>query len=297
MSRPIALPPTYTLVRKKGLSLLLKEEYAEILLHHGIEDFPQYLSIHARRSLHLTGRTPHLSASVKGDERIVIRRYSHGGLLRAFTRDLYLFGSRAFQELALTEEIRASGIPTVQPVGAVHQSVFPFFYRAYFLCLEIPQAKDLAGRLLEIGNRPSPQDLIEKREMIRRVGRLVRHFHHAGFFHGDLQLKNILVAGGQPLLIDFDRSCREKTLPLRSRLDNLLRLNRSVEKWRSQGLPVTKTDRWRFFLAYSAGDKTLRRDLARALRTHTLRFFLHRCLWTIQKWTSKQPNSKTPIPE
>jgi hypothetical protein len=287
MFRPISAPPTYTLIRKKGLSLLLKEEYAEILLLQVIEDFEKYLTRHARPSLRLTGRTPHLSVSIKDEQRIVIRRYSHGGLLRAFTGDFYLFGSRAFQELALTEEIRASGISTVQPVGGVHQSVFPFFYRAYFLSLEIPQAKDLTGRLLEIGPRPSPENLIEKREMIRRVGRLVRQFHQAGFFHGDLQLKNILVAGGHPYLIDFDRSYRKKTLTLRDRIGNLLRLDRSVEKWKRRGLPVTKTDRWRFFLAYSGGDEAMRGGLERALQTHAILFFPHRCLWTVQEWIRK----------
>ncbi len=215
---------------------------------------------------------------------MVIRRYSHGGLLRAFTGDLYFFGSRDFQEIALTEEIRASGISTVQPVGAVHQSVFRFFYRACFLSLEIPQAKDLAGRILETGLHPSPPDLVEKRETMRRVGRLVRRFHQAGFFHGDLQLKNILVAGGQPFLIDFDRSYRKKPLTLKDRIDNLLRLNRSVEKWKRQGLSVTKTDRWRFFLAYSGGDKAARTGLKKALRTHAIRFFPHRCLWAIREW-------------
>ncbi len=284
MPRPIPFLPTYAPIRKEGLSMLLKEEYREALLRQGIEDFENYLARHARPSLHLTGRTSHLLVSLKDEQRMVIRRYSHGGLLRAFTGDLYLFGSRGFQELALTEEIRASGISTVQPVGAVHESVFPFFYRAYFLSLEIHQAKDLAGFLLEIGLRPSARDLVEKREMIRRAGCLVRRFHQAGFFHGDLQLKNILVSGGQPFLIDFDRSYRKKALTLEDRIDNLLRLNRSVEKWRRQGLPATKTDRWRFFLAYSGGDEAMRTGLQRALRTHAIRFFPHRCLWAIQEW-------------
>ncbi len=287
MARPITVPPTYALIRKEGLSLLLKEEYSEALLRQGIEDFEDYLARHAKPSLHLTGRTSHFLVSLKDEQGVVIRRYSHGGLLRAFTGDLYLFGSRGFQELALTEEIRASGISTVQPVGAVHQSVFPFFYRAYFLSLEIPQAKDLAGRLLEIGPRPFPDALVQKREMIRRVARLVRRFHQAGFVHGDLQLKNILVAGGQPFLIDFDRSYRKRTLTVKDRMDNLLRLDRSVEKWRRKGLPVTKTDRWRFFLAYSGGDEVTRAGLEEALRARAIRFFPHRCLWAIQEWMGR----------
>jgi 3-deoxy-D-manno-octulosonic acid kinase len=287
MQKPNPLPPSYSLIQKGSYLILLKEGYKDFLLHQGIDDFEDYLKRCGQPCPHLTGRSPHLSVSLKDGEKMVVRRYSHGGLLHVFTRGLYLFGSRAFQELALTEEVRSCGILTVQPIGAIQQAVFPFFYRAFFLSLEIPRAKDLPRRLQNIGPVPSAENLLKKREMIKRVGRLVRQFHQAGFFHRDLQLKNILIAGDRPFLIDFDRSYRKKALPLRDRIDNLLRLNRSVEKWRRAGLPITRTDRWRFFLAYSEGDQAIRKAMGEALRTYAIRFFPHRCIWAIQKWTKK----------
>ena len=283
MQKPIPVPLSYSLIHKERFSILLKEGYKDFLLPQGIDDFEDYLKRHGRPSAHLMGRTPHLSASLRDGEKMVIRRYSHGGLFRVLTGSLYLFGSRAFQELALTEEIRSSGIPTVQPIGAVRQAIFPFFYRAYLLSVEIPHARDLTSYFQGISSHPSAETLLEKRNMIQRVGRLVQQFHQAGFYHGDLQLKNILIAGESPFLIDFDRSYRKKVLTPGDRIDNLLRLNRSVEKWRRAGLAVTRTDRWRFFLAYSGGDQGLRKTLKDALRTYTIRFFLHRWIWTLQK--------------
>jgi 3-deoxy-D-manno-octulosonic acid kinase len=288
MQKPNPLPPSCSLIQKGSFLILLKEEYKDLLLQQGIDDFDDYLKRCGQPSPHLTGRTPHLSVSLKNGEKMVVRRYSHGGLLHIFTRGLYLFGSRAFQELALTEEVRSSGIPTIQPIGAIQQAVFPFIYRAFFLSLEIPRAKDLSRRLQNIGPVPSAENLLKKREMIKRVGRLVRQFHQAGFFHRDLQLKNILIAGDKPFLIDFDRSYRKKTLPPRDRIDNLLRLNRSVDKWRRAGLPITRTDRWRFFLTYSEGDQTIRKALGEALRTYAIRFFLHRCIWARQRVLSSE---------
>jgi tRNA A-37 threonylcarbamoyl transferase component Bud32 len=122
-----------------------------------------------------------------------------------------------------------------------------------------------------------------KRKTIRSAGLLIRQFHQAGFFHGDLQLKNILVAGDQLLLIDFDRSYRKTTLSIHERMKNLFRLNRSVEKWRRNGLPITRTDRWRFFLTYAGEDKKTRKAMERALRIYSLRVLLYRIGWAFEK--------------
>ena len=85
------------------------------------------------------------------------------------------------------------------------------------------------------------------------------------------------------LIIDFDRSYRKPILSTRERMKNLLRLNRSVEKWRRFGLPITQTDRWRFFLAYAGEDKVIREAMKRALRTYSLRFLFYRIGWALEK--------------
>ena len=278
-------PPFYSLIQRGKVFLLLKQEYKDLLLQQGIEDFKTFLKRYGQISSNLKGRTLHLSALLKDGQRMVIRRYSHGGWLRFLTRDLYLFGSRSFQELGLIEEIRSSGIPTVRPIGAIHASIYLFLYKAYFLSLQIPGAEDLTHYLLKIRSLPSRDQIIKKRKIIRDVANLIRRFHREGFYHGDLQLKNILVAENRPLLIDFDRSYRKKDLTLKEKIDNLLRLNRSVEKWKRLGLPLTKTDRWRFFLDYAEGDPSIREALGKALRTYSIHSSLHRCIWTLQEVT------------
>jgi len=120
---------------------------------------------------------------------------------------------------------------------------------------------------------PSRENISSKRKKIRSVGHLIRQFHEAGFFHGDLQLKNILAAGDQLLLIDFDRSYRKSALSTRERMKNLLRLNRSAEKWRRLGLPVTRTDRWRFFLAYAGATKRSGRQWERSFEVIRFGFY------------------------
>jgi 3-deoxy-D-manno-octulosonic acid kinase len=286
MFENISIPPSFSLVRKGKVFLILTDEYKDPLLEQGIEDIKTFIQTHHQTSKYLKGRTLHPSVLLKEGKRIVIRRYLHGGLFSALTRNLYLFGSRSFQELALTVQIRACGISTIEPIGAIHR-IFGPFYKAYLLSLEIPGAKDLIQYFQEIGPRLSGERLLQKRRTIRSAALLVRQFHEAGFFHGDLQLKNILVSGEQLFLIDFDHSYQKEVLTADEKKKNLLRLNRSVEKWKRLGLPVTRTDRLRFFRAYAERDEEMKKMMTKALRTYSLRHLFYRWSWAVQNILKK----------
>jgi serine/threonine protein kinase len=283
MFKKIQIPTSFSLTEKGRVSLLLKKEYQNLLLAQGIDDLKTFLRKTSQTAHYLKGRTLHPSIPFGDGKRMVFRQYSHGGLLRAITGNLYFFGARSFRELALTEEIRSCGIPTIPTIGAIHHRVFFPFYQAYFLSLEVPLAVDLIQYFDQIGSHPFRETISRKRKTIRSLGHLIRQFHQAGFFHGDLQLKNILVAGDQLLLIDFDRSYRKSSLSTRERMKNLLRLNRSAEKWRRLGLLITRTDRWRFFLTYAGNDKRIKETMAKTLRSYSLRFLFYRLGWAVEK--------------
>jgi predicted Ser/Thr protein kinase len=282
MFKNIPIPPSFSLIKKGQVFIVLRKEYKDALLKQGIDDVRTFLKKSSQISHHLKGRTLHPCIPLEDGERMVLRQYSHGGLLRGITGNLYFFGARSFRELALTEEIRFRGIPTIPSIGAIHHRILFPFYQAYFLSLEVPHAIDLIQYISEIGACPSGENLPLKRKIIRSAGLLIRQFHQAGFFHGDLQLKNILVAGDKLLLIDFDRSYRKPRLSNQERMRNLLRLNRSAEKWRGLGLPITRTDCWRFFLAYAGDDKKIREAMEKSLQTYSLRFLFYRLGWALE---------------
>ena len=283
MFKNIPIIPLFSIIEKRKIYLLLKDEYRDLLLQHGIEDLEIFIKKHAQTTHYLMGRSPHPSIPIKDGERMIVRRYSHGGLFGLITQNLYLFGSRSFRELTLTEEIRSCGIPTIEPIGAIHQLIqFPF-YRPYLLSLEVPRALNLIQYLEKIGPHPSPATLSQKRNIIRSAGILLRQFHEFGFFHGDLQLKNILLSGEKLLLIDFDRSYRKPSLSMREKMKNLLRLNRSAEKWRHLGLPITRADRWRFFLSYAGDDAKIRGAMQKVFRTYMIRHLFYRLGWAVEK--------------
>lgn len=282
MVKNIANLASFSLIERGKVRLLLRNDYRDLLLQKGIVDVDHFLRSCQQAATSFEGRTIHPSIAVGEGQRGVVRQYTHGGFLGALNRKLYLFGSRSFRELALTEKIRASGIPTAQPLAAIEHSIFGPFYHAYLISLEIPGAQDLPEYLRGLGSSLTGERFKEKRRTIRSVGLLIREFHRAGFYHSDLQLKNILIRNGEPFLIDFDRSYHQLPLPPRARVKNLLRLNRSVEKWKRLGLPVTQGDRWRFFLSYAGDDEDLRKELRKALPGYQRRLSFHRLFWNLR---------------
>jgi hypothetical protein len=91
------------------------------------------------------------------------------------------------------------------------------------------------------------------------------------------------VSGEQLFLIDFDHSYQKEVLTTNERKKNLLRLNRSVEKWKRLGLPITRTDRFRFFRAYAEKDEEMRKTMTKALQAYSLRLLFYRWSWAFQR--------------
>ncbi len=281
MIKDFKIPPLFSLIKKGKVSLLLKEEYKNSLLQQGVEDPKNFLRKKGFPSFY-KGRISHPILPLGDGNHAVFRQYVHGGLFSNVMKNVFCFGSRSFQELALTEEIRSAGIPTILPIAAIHQTIFFSFYHAYLLSLEVRGAIDLIQYFQEMGTSPPCEKISQKRKMIRRIGLLIRKLHQEGFFHRDLQMKNILVSGDQILLIDFDRSYRKKPLSTQERMKNLIRLNRSVEKWKRLGLPITRTDAWRFFLSYVGEDQLLHKAMVQWLRTYSIRLSFYRFNWMIE---------------
>jgi tRNA A-37 threonylcarbamoyl transferase component Bud32 len=284
MLRNIVAPPSFALIKCGKTSLLLKEGLKDLLLRAKIQDVEGFIKKNTKGLRYLSGRAAHPSILIDDRTRVVVRRYSHGGILRKLTRDLFLFGSRSFQEVAYTEAVRSCAIPTVEPVAAIHQNVFCPFYRAYLLSREVPNSKDLIQFFKEMIVHPS---FPAKRKIIHSAALVLRKFHGAGFFHGDLQLKNILVADEGILLIDFDRSYRRKALSDGEKIANILRLNRSAEKWTRKGLPITWRDRFRFFSVYAGDDVEIRKAMRRAFRSWSLSNVIHQIGWRMERSRAK----------
>jgi len=230
------------------------------------------------------GRSDHRARTLPGGagERVFIREYRHGGFVGRWLGGAFLGSRRPFREIAVVEAARRGGVLTPEILACVGRKGI-LFTRWRLVQAELADCIDLLEYFRGVQARPSGAGLGRKREILVGMGRAVRGLHDLGIYHGDLHLKNMMVRrGGGPemILVDFDKSRRHATLPDRLRLRNLLRLDRSVEKWKlREGFAIHATDRWRFLRAYGGGQLPPRPEIERWLRLRRRSLAFHRALW------------------
>jgi len=190
------------------------------------------------------------SIALPNGDTVLVRAYRHGGLLRGLTRSWFCsWPPRPFRELAITEEIRRRGVPTVEVYGACVAPLAGPFYRGWLLTKELKGAQDLWTAFQTGFARTLGIDAV-----LAAVARALKALHREGVYHRDLNLKNILVRreadkiGGY--VIDFDRAILVLgALPAPLVRKNLSRLLRSVCKLDPRRERLSETD-WNAFLSY-----------------------------------------------
>ena len=154
----------------------------------------------------------------------VLREYLRGGLPAKLLKRQYAWlgreRSRSWREFRLLQALRSDGLPAPRPVAA---AAFrgSLSYRGALLMQAVPGAQSLADRLAT-GAFALREDWPGLREVLRRV-------FAAGYFHADLNARNLLRdAHGGWWVIDWDRG-RAGVAPARCR-SRLRRLERSLRK-------------------------------------------------------------------
>jgi len=231
----------------------------------------------------LRGRNIIPCVPIKGsNERMIIKHYEHGGLFRKITRDVLFGNSRPFRELAILEAASQKGIPVPEVLAARVDRIFGPLYKGEIVYKEIPDSTNLLEYLKRFKERRFKEKISRKREIIKSLAQAINKMHTSGIYHGDLNVKNVLIQnigkGTQVYLIDFDCSKIKEKLTLRDRIKNLARFNRSCEKWKA---PITNTDKLRFFLSYSKGDRLVESNLRKYIRKCLHFHWGHRIYWKL----------------
>jgi tRNA A-37 threonylcarbamoyl transferase component Bud32 len=233
------------IVAENGLLLAVRSDVEKFL---GVSTFLAENRSQRMSSFH--GREPLRSLSLKNGETALLRGYRHGGLFRALTRGVFFtWPPRPFRELAITEEVRRRGIATVEVYGACVARLGGPFYRGWLVTKELNQARDLWTALESGLVRRTEVELV-----LAEVARTLKRLHREGVYHGDLNLKNILVrsesGGVKGYIIDFDQAkLTLGGLPAALAQKNLQRLLRSICKLDPRRELFSQTD-WKSFLNY-----------------------------------------------
>jgi hypothetical protein len=196
--------------------------------------------------------------------------------------------SRSVAAFRKGHALLARGIATARPAGAADRRRGPFLVDT-LLATEPVDGEPLSDWLR---SRPPAA---ERRAVARRLARLIRRMHEAGFSHRDLKAPNILVAPAhgpesRPVLVDLDGLAYKGNVSERRRAQNLMRLSVSLDEW---GV-ARQTDRLRFLRAYLApagafAPITTRRRRGRAEPGEALRRWWERIeRLSIRKWATLQ---------
>ncbi|MBM4055776.1 MAG: hypothetical protein FJ264_14175 [Planctomycetes bacterium] len=286
------IPPHFSIVKNKNTTLYVKKEYKEFISDIIAHTHPSKTD-NSGSFMVKQGRGRYLSVPIKknGEERLIIRNYKHGGLLGKIFGNVFLNGNRPFNEINIHEVALQNGVPSAEAIAIAKRKILGGFYSADFITKEISGAVDLMHFLAE---HPAEYIRESKKSVILVIAGLIRKMHDVGIYHADLHLKNILVKKNpdgafEAYIIDLDKSTVLPQLTLSKRMKNLLRLDRSLEKYywlqrKKTGkelFPISKTDRMRFFKAYMANGTEMGRNWKAHIRQYYSSHTFHKFWWRV----------------
>ncbi len=208
-----------------------------------------------------------------GGLKLAARKYGHGGLFRAVTRDRFSSGRRVAEEAEILSRLRAQGFPAVSPFCAVIESAF-VGKRLYLLTFLEEETTDLLTYLQMSAPR-------QRLRVAKKLAYLFRLLEQAGVYHPDLHLNNVLVTPGQSLVfLDFDRA-RRKDLKHDDVESMLWRLARFIGKMEREGrMTVDEREKTLFLRVY---DRLSGRDMTAAMQKKAAaKGNIHRVGWFLE---------------
>ena len=287
-------PQGFLVIHRGTTTIVIRETYCNDLLQQGIENPEKLMQGCQNNHTALLGRgvTPVIPIHARNQEKMVIRKCRRGGLLRFFIPDVYWGERRLFKELSVATDAFNSGIPTAPILAAVTERAAGPFYRGYLISGELPSAADVPAVIAAMAMSTEREGFCRKRALLAKVAQTIRLMHEKGFFHGDLNLKNILIDThdeDKVYILDWDKSWYRKKFSPAERSRIVLRFCRSMMKLREQGLTFTERDQLFFLRAYWGDNKQLMKRLRKDYLRLKLSVSARKIRWKIKKlFNSKQ---------
>lgn len=246
---PTDLPSGYLCDARAGETLCVHQQHAVALAAAGYV----WGGGEVGEESDLAGREPLRELRTSGGS-FLIRRFTHGGLLRRFTGKRFGNPDRPFEELRLSAALRDQGLPTPLVVAARARKLL-MGWELELVTERLPGTVDL-GTWLGRARRGEASEGT-RRALLVAFGRMVGRLHGAGFWHADLQPNNFLARESDPtadpFVLDLDRS-RFQTMAPTDCHAQLARLFRHVEDREVRfGRALRRSDLWRFLRAYGGG--------------------------------------------
>ncbi len=149
-----------------------------------------------------------------------------------------------------------------------------FEKRSFIITEKIPGAEALERKLPDsFNNPPTTENLKSRRDFIARFAAFIKRFHQTGYCHRDLYFSHIFYrADGTLCLIDLARAFKPVLMHRRFLVKDIAQIHYSAP-----AAHFSRSDRLRFYLAYTARNRLTARDKAfiRKVLTKTNRMAEH----------------------
>lgn len=244
--------------------------YAEALRESGIDNVDAILNRVDGEIAAWSRTTDTLHVPWRGDRPgFYVKRYlypSWRNRLRGALRGTLVGRHRGLAEYALLNEMRSLGICAVRPVAYGSRRVGGFLEACFLITEEAPNACNLTTFARNAAQRMTRLTRTRRVAMIDALARQLADAHSAGFEHGQMFWRNILVRfgpTGEPEFLFLDARPRRGRRRLARRIawwmDELAQLTASA-------LPfTTRSDRMRFLIEYY-GARRLPHDVKEQIR-------------------------------
>jgi tRNA A-37 threonylcarbamoyl transferase component Bud32 len=272
------LPPGYELQRNEDLTYVLRQGEHETLKEMGLTDRFSIEDMLASGLRSGRGRIVVVPPpdEMPGDS-LVVKQVLHGGLYGRVNPDGFRGPGRLLRELRLTVAARERGVPAPEIALAAWTHGRPC--RLFLASVRVPASRSLEEWICH--DRSDGR----RAQALAAAARAVREMHDAGMVHGDLNLRNLMVAETERtpegFVVDLYGSRLAARVGEAGRTRNLARLLRSAVKDERVLHRVSRGDQLRFLRAYCGGRGARFRDLARRVRRRASWFGLHRLGWAL----------------
>lgn len=296
------LPAAYEVVEAADGVLAVHRDYREKLLSAGF--LPDRDPVWTPSEL--AGRRPLDEIRLDG-ERLVVRRFRHGGMLRWVAPERFGRLERPFEELLLSEELARREIDTPRVIAARARRAAPG-WRLALVTRRVEDGEDASFVLDRLRDDLTIPPRV-RAGVIERVGEFVGRLHAAGLVHGDLTPRNLLVERAAPdrgriWVLDLDRCTLAPALSDEQRCRVLERFFRYVRRRQPppspDQRPVGTSDVVRFLRAYRRGlgrePEGWRSDWRRIEQIAQRGRAAHRAGWFVEELFGGGPETRTGRP-
>jgi len=218
---------------------------------------------------------------------VVVRPCKRGGVLSGLLlKDIYWSAKRMIDELIISEMALNKGLAVPQIIGVLLQPKGLGFYKGFIIMREIYNSLNVSDYLKTVVAHDNARLFHRKKDLIETISNSLIQFHNCGFYHSDLNITNLVLQRDDAeklkiWIIDLDKAKYYKELAFAKRINNLIRLNRSVIKLGLDKI-ITSSDRLRFLKSYLGTTGKNNQDFISRINLRcTANIRRHRLWWRI----------------